>query len=67
MNKDWTFGRKIAFGFIVSSVFLIIVGMVGYWSTYKLIDTSYAVTHTQKIIEQISLYLSDMKDAETGP
>lgn len=66
MNKDWTFGRKIAFGFIVSSVFLIIVGMVGYWSTYKLIDTSYAVTHTQKIIEQISLYLSDMKDAETG-
>jgi len=66
MNKDWTFGRKIAFGFIVSSVFLIIVGIVGYWSTYKLIDTSYAVSHTQKIIEQLSLYLSDIKDAETG-
>jgi CHASE3 domain sensor protein len=66
MNGNWTFGRKIAFGFIVSSIFLIIVGIVGYWSTYALIDTSYSVTNTHKVIEQISNYLSNLKDAETG-
>jgi len=66
MNKNWTFGRKLAFGFSISSIFLIIVGVVGYWSTYALIDTSYSVTHTHKVIEQISTYLSNMKDAETG-
>ena len=66
MNKNWTFGRKIAFGFAISSVFLIIVGVVGYWSTYALIDTSYSVTHTHKVMEQIATYVSNMKDAETG-
>src|SRR5450830_103294 len=66
MNKNWTFGRKLAFGFSISSLFLIIVGAVGYWSTYALIDTSYSVTHTHKVIEQIATYLSNVKDAETG-
>jgi len=66
MNKNWTFGRKLAFGFIVSSIFLVIVGMIGYWSTYALIETSYSVTHTHKVQEQISNYVSNMKDAETG-
>ena len=66
MISNWTFGRKVAFGFSVSSLFLIIVGIVGYWSTYALIDTSYSVTHTHKVMEQIASYLSNMKDAETG-
>jgi methyl-accepting chemotaxis protein len=66
MNKEWTFGRKIAFGFIVSSIFLIVVGAVGYWSTYVLIDTSYSVTTSHKTIEQIASTISNMKDAETG-
>lgn len=66
MNNQWTFGRKLAFGFLVSSVFLIIVGMAGYWGTYALIDSSYAVTHTHKVIEQVAETVSNMKDAETG-
>lgn len=66
MNKNWTFGRKLAFGFTISSIFLIIVGVVGYWSTYALIDTSYSVTHTHKVIEEIASYMSNLKDAETG-
>jgi methyl-accepting chemotaxis protein len=66
MNKNWTFGRKLAFGFSISSIFLILVGVVGYWSNYALIDTSYSVTHAYKVIEQITAYLSDLKDAETG-
>lgn len=66
MNKNWTFGRKLAFGFIISSIFLILVGVVGYWSNYALIDTSYSVAHTNKVIEQITTYMSNLKDAETG-
>jgi methyl-accepting chemotaxis protein len=66
MNKNWTFGRKIAFGFGISSIFLIIVGVIGYWSTNALINTSYLVTHTNKVMEQITAYVSNMKDAETG-
>jgi len=66
MNNNWTFGRKLAFGFIVSSIFLVIVGFIGYWSNYALIGTSYSVTHTHKVLEQVTEYLSNMKDAETG-
>jgi methyl-accepting chemotaxis protein len=66
MNKNWTFGRKLAFGFTISSIFLVLVGIVGYWSNYALIDTSYSVAHTYKVVEQITAYLSDLKDAETG-
>ena len=66
MNKHWTFGRKLAFGFSISALFLIIVGAVGYWSTYALIDTSYSVTRSNKVTAQIATYLSNLKDAETG-
>jgi methyl-accepting chemotaxis protein len=66
MNKNWTFGRKLAFGFTISSIFLVLVGIVGYWSNYALIDTSYSVAHTYRVVEQITAYLSDLKDAETG-
>ncbi len=66
MNKNWTFGRKLAFGFIVSSIFLVVVGMIGYWSNYALIGTSYSVSHTHKVVEKVAEYLSNLKDAETG-
>ena len=66
MNKNWTFGRKLTFGFVVSSIFLIVVGMVGYWSNYALITTSYSVSHTHKVAEKVAEYLSNLKDAETG-
>ncbi|MBB3121759.1 CHASE3 domain-containing protein [Pseudoduganella violacea] len=66
MNQNWTFGRKLAFGFTVSSTFLIAIGMAAYWSIYVLIATAGSVTHTQRVLEQVSGLLSQMKDAETG-
>jgi methyl-accepting chemotaxis protein len=66
MNKNWTFGRKLAFGFAVSSTFLIAIGIAAYWSIYVLIATAGSVTHTQKVLEHVSVLLSQMKDAETG-
>ncbi len=66
MSRHWTFGRKLAFGFSVASIFLIAIGMVGYWSISVLIATSTSVTHTHKVLEQVTSMLSQLKDAETG-
>ncbi len=66
MNKNWTFGRKLAFGFTVSSIFLIGIGIVGYWSISILIAASNSVTHTHKVLEQVTSFLSQLKDSETG-
>ncbi|WP_406850232.1 CHASE3 domain-containing protein, partial [Chromobacterium phragmitis] len=66
MNQNWTFGRKLAFGFAVSSAFLIAIGIAAYWSISVLIATAGSVTHTQKVLEHVSSLVSLMKDAETG-
>ncbi len=66
MNKNWTFGRKLAFGFAISSTFLVGIGIAAYWSINVLIATATSVTHTQRVLEHVSGLLSQMKDAETG-
>ena len=52
MNQSWTFGKKIAAGFVVSSVLLIIIGAVAHQSIDQLISTSYWVTHTHQVLEK---------------
>ena len=66
MNQNWTFGRKLAFGFAVSSTFLVVIGIAAYWSILVLISTAGSVTHTQKVLEHVTSLISLMKDAETG-
>ncbi|MGC0154718.1 CHASE3 domain-containing protein [Chromobacterium vaccinii] len=66
MNQNWTFGRKLAFGFAVSSTFLIAIGIAAYWSISVLIATASSVTHTQKVVDRVSGLISLVKDAETG-
>jgi methyl-accepting chemotaxis protein len=62
----WTFGRKIALGFVVSSLLLIAIGMGAYRSTISLATTSLEVAHTHQVLEHIVHVLGLMKDAETG-
>ncbi|MES2163307.1 MAG: CHASE3 domain-containing protein [Pseudomonadota bacterium] len=66
MNKNWTFGRKLAFGFAVSSTFLIAIGVAAYWSIYVLIATASSVNHTQKVLEHVSALLNEVTEAEAG-
>ena len=66
MNKNWTFGKKIAAGFAVSSALLLMIGLVAFLSVNSLITTSYSVTHTHKVLERISDLLSNYIDTETG-
>ena len=62
----WTFGKKVAFGFGLAFVLLLLIGVVAYRSVNALAQTSYLVTHTHEVLEDISKLLNLLKDAETG-
>ncbi|HEX3847323.1 MAG TPA: CHASE3 domain-containing protein [Steroidobacteraceae bacterium] len=57
---------RIAAGFALSSVLLVVIGAVSYASLDKLTSTAQWVNHTHEVLEHISNVLSDLKDAETG-
>ena len=52
-----TIGRRIALGFLGSFVALLIIGVIAYLNTQKLIEESRWVTHTHEVIE--SIYFND--------
>lgn len=62
----WTFGRKVAVGFGLSLVMLLIVGVVGYRSIDALLDNNARVTHTHVVLDKVQQVLVQMRDAETG-
>ncbi len=61
----WLVEKKI-FGFGVALVTLIIVGLISYWSTTKLIDTTYWVARTNKIIIELEDVLLRMEKIQNG-
>jgi methyl-accepting chemotaxis protein len=61
-----TIGKKIAAGFALPLAILLLIGVIAYWCTVRLIDTSHAVARTHDVLEKIEQVLSVMKDAETG-
>jgi methyl-accepting chemotaxis protein len=66
MIDNWTFGRRIAAGFALSLVLLLVIGTVAYRSINKLTSASQWVTHTHEVLEHIAGVLSSLRDAETG-
>ena len=66
MMRDWTFGKKLAFGFAVAALTLIVVAVGGYQNIHRLIETNGEVAHTQRVRRELSELLSMLKDAETG-
>ena len=66
MNHTWTFGKKVAAGFLISSILLVAIGAIAHQAIDELIQTSYWVTHTHQVTEKVANALSSMKDAETG-
>src|SRR5437867_3141529 len=61
-----TIGRKIAGGLGVMLGILVVIGLLSYWSTARLIATSKQVTDTHEVLTALEELLSLMKDAETG-
>jgi methyl-accepting chemotaxis protein len=62
----WTFGKRIAAGFAVSTLLLLCIGIIAYRSIDVITSTSYWVAHTHEVLEHINGTVSAVKDAETG-
>jgi CHASE3 domain sensor protein len=51
----WTFGRKLAVGFSIPVLMLLVIGTVSHDSTTSLTETSDWVAHTHKVLERIAI------------
>src|SRR5450432_2495948 len=66
MRINWTFGRKLALGFAIAVLTLLVIGVSGYRSTEHLIDNDQWVTHTHEVRTKLADLLSTLKDAGPG-
>jgi methyl-accepting chemotaxis protein len=66
MLDNWTLGRKLAAGSLLSFALLIIIGVVALRCIAKLADDSEWVTHTHLVLERIGTVGGDLKDAQRG-
>jgi methyl-accepting chemotaxis protein len=62
----WTFGRKIAAGFMLAFLLLLGIGAVAYRSITLLTKANQSITHAYQVLEDVAEVLSLLKDAETG-
>lgn len=62
----WTIGSKIGGGFAVALAALMVIGVVSYGTTAKLVDSLDWLTHTHRVLDQLEALLSTMDNAETG-
>jgi CHASE3 domain sensor protein len=66
MLDTWTFGRKLALGFSVAVLTLLVIAGAGYRSINELVDNDRLVTHTTTVREDLARLLATVTDAETG-
>jgi len=66
MGINWTFGRKLATGFAIAVLTLLLIGFSGYRSTEHLIENDRWVSHTHEVRTNLADLTSFLKDAETG-
>jgi signal transduction histidine kinase/DNA-binding response OmpR family regulator/CHASE3 domain sensor protein len=66
MQTQSTFKRNLLVGFGLSLLLLIISSVASYTSIQKLVDSSFWVDHTNKVIVELENILGNLKDAETG-
>ncbi len=66
MFESWTFGRRLAAGFGLAGLVLVLIAVVAYRSTNTLIDNDGWVGHTHQVRAELANLLSELKDAESG-
>ncbi len=66
MTREWTFGKRVGFGFAVTATILILVSLIGYLSTESLISNDLRVKHTYEVQAKISHFDRLLKDAESS-
>src|SRR6187551_3918082 len=66
MIDNWTFGRKIGAGFAFAGAVLVLLSVVGFQSTAKLIEDNRWVQHTHEVRGKLTALIALMTDAETA-
>ena len=62
----WSIANKINTGFGLSLAFLVIVGIVSYRSTSRLVETIHWALHAHNVLDELDDILFHIKNAETG-
>jgi len=63
---NWTFGRKLALGFAIAILTILVIGISGHRANAELIENDRWVAHTEEVKRTLEQIMSGMKDAETG-
>ena len=58
--------QKIQAGFAVALVFLLLTGVVAWWSEQRNAETFRSVEHTNQVLDQLETMLVGMLNTETG-
>ncbi len=66
MKRDWTFTQKLAAGFSIAALTVVVVAFLGYGSTSRLIDNQHWASHSLQVRTTLATLLLDLKDAEAG-
>jgi methyl-accepting chemotaxis protein len=66
MFGNWTFGRRLAAGFGLAALVLVLIAVISYRNTGNLIENDGWVAHTAEVRTALADLLSALKDAETG-
>lgn len=66
MSDSWTFGRRLALGFALAALTLLVIAGSGYQSIEHLIQNDRWVSHTASVREGLARTLSALTDVETG-
>jgi methyl-accepting chemotaxis protein len=61
-----TIGRKIWGGFGLAALVLVIIGLISFWSTQRLITANDWVAHSQEVLTTLDTLVSAIKDVETS-
>ena len=63
---NWTFGRKLALGFAIAVLTVMVIGFSGHRATAQLIENDRLVNHTHEVRRVLAQVISSLKDVETG-
>src|SRR5271154_2951670 len=66
MFNSWTFGRRLAAGFGLAGLVLLVIIFLSFRTTSGLVDNNALVEHSHDVETKLTDLLSELKDAETG-
>jgi PAS domain S-box-containing protein len=62
----WTIREKIVVGFGLALLMLVVISVVSYRSTTRLVETARSVADTRAVLEKLATVLAQVASAETG-